>query len=125
MEAWEQGLRLQKLPLRGVSGAISGETKHTTNIVQAATATTSLPAGSEKAASPPRTARTTFHILMDHPKKGGPECGRYPSLDALPKSRVDGCVEVPPTFDGLDQTHGKLVHAAGETSARVNSKAVT
>ena len=41
MEAWERGLRLQ-LPLQGVSAAISGETERTTDIVQAARATTSL-----------------------------------------------------------------------------------
>ena len=44
---------------------------------------------------------------------------------SLPKSRVDDCAEVPPTADSLDQAHDKLVHAAGETSASVNSKAVT
>ena len=41
MEAWERGLRLQ-LPLRGVPAAILGETERTNDVVQAATATTSL-----------------------------------------------------------------------------------
>ena len=62
MEAWERGLRLQ-LPLRGVSGAISGETERAADVVQAATVTTSLSAGSEKGASPSRTSRTAFHVL--------------------------------------------------------------
>ena len=78
----------------------------TTDVVQAATATTSLSAGSEKAASPSRTARTTFQVLA-----------------SLAEVQVDGCAEVPPTVDGLDQAYRKQVHAAGETSARVNSKA--
>ena len=43
----------------------------------------------------------------------------------MPKSTVDDCAEVPPTADGLDQAHDKLVHAVGKTSARMNSKAVT
>ena len=61
MEAWERGLRLQ-LPLREVTGAISGETESTTDVVQAVKATTSLSAGSEKSASPSGTAQTTFHL---------------------------------------------------------------
>ena len=51
MEAWERGLHLQ-LPLQRVSGAILGETECAADVVQAATATTSLHAGREKAASP-------------------------------------------------------------------------
>ena len=74
------------------------------------------------------TSCNPFHLIAlsrSITSKGGPECGRYPSLDDLPKSRADDCAEIPPTADGLYQAHGKLVHAAGEISARVNSKAVT
>ena len=59
----------------------------------------------------------------DQSTPSGPEYGRYPWLDDLPKSRIDDSAEVPSTADGLDQARGKLVHVAGETSARVNSKA--
>ena len=113
MEAWERGLHLQ-LPLRRFYGAISGETERTTDVAQAATAITSL-----------SRAR-----LLEQPEL--PSTLSDTSVEDRESEKCDTRLatlkrDFPRLQEDFLQTkaHGKLVYAAGETSARVNSKTVT
>ena len=107
MEAWERGLRLQ-LQIRGVSGAISGETERTTDVVQAATATTSLSRLIER---PELSSTFSDTSVKDHESE---ECDtRLATVER----------DFPRLQEEFLQT--KANYYTQETSARVNSKVVT